>query len=494
MLPSPILLAFTAALFSGWAFGASSNIVISQVYGGGGNSGATYRNDYIELFNRGASPINLNGWSVQYASYASSSWINKTDLPAVLIPAGGYFLIQEASGGAVGDALPTPDATGNINLSGTSGKIALVCSTTALTGTCPTADPSVVDFVGYGLANCYEGIGPAGTLSATTAAVRQDSGCAETDNNTYDFGVFGPIPRNSASPTHSCSVTLSVDEVSVTEGHSGTVTASFTVSLSGQAPSTVIFDITTADGTAIVADGDYVPNSVIGATIATGAQTYQFDVEVNGDNVVESDETFYVNVTNISGATAADAQGGGTILDDDIVELTIDDVTVTEGDTGTTPAHFAVTLSRPAYAGGVSFEIHTQDGTAVPPDDYQSILPLPCNIPEGQTQYAFDVLVNGDTVDESNEFFGVIVDHVTGTAVLVVNADAACNITNDDWTGDLNLDGIVDAADIEILSGCFAGNDALPADVNCDLNFDGAIDASDLVWLQNKVNGNNPAR
>lgn len=105
--------------------GISSTIVISQVYGGGGNTGATFRNDFIELFNRGNTTVNVTGWSVQYASAAGTSWTNITNLSGS-IPAGGYYLVQQASGGAVGALLPTPDATGTINLSATTGKVALV--------------------------------------------------------------------------------------------------------------------------------------------------------------------------------------------------------------------------------------------------------------------------------------------------------------------------------------------------------------------------------
>ena len=85
---------------------AAGNVVISQVYGGGGNAGATLRNDYIELFNRSASPVSLAGWSVQYASSAGSTW-QVTNLSGTLAP-GQYYLVQEAAG-AAGVALPTPD-------------------------------------------------------------------------------------------------------------------------------------------------------------------------------------------------------------------------------------------------------------------------------------------------------------------------------------------------------------------------------------------------
>ncbi len=174
----------------------SSSIVISQVYGGGGNSGATLKNDFIELYNLGSSPVDVTGWSVQYASSAGSSW-NKTVLSGT-IDSGHYYLIQEAAGAGGSADLPAPNATGSINMSATSAKVALVNNATTLTGTCPSG---VVDFVGYGSsANCYEGSSPTGTLSNTTAALRNANGASDTDDNAADFTVGAPNPRNTPPP------------------------------------------------------------------------------------------------------------------------------------------------------------------------------------------------------------------------------------------------------------------------------------------------------
>ncbi|WP_352431152.1 Ig-like domain-containing protein [Pyrinomonas sp.] len=176
-------------------------VVISQVYGGGGNSGATYKNDFIEIFNRGATAVNLNGWSVQYASSTGTTW-QVTTLSGTLQP-GQYYLIRQAAGGGGTVDLPPPDATGNIAMSATSGKVALVNSTSALTGACPTAN--IVDFVGYGsTANCFEGAGPTVNLSNTTAAIRAGNGCTDTNNNNADFSAGAPTPRNTNSPLNPC--------------------------------------------------------------------------------------------------------------------------------------------------------------------------------------------------------------------------------------------------------------------------------------------------
>jgi predicted extracellular nuclease len=181
----------------------AAEVVISQVYGGGGNSGATLRNDFIELKNIGATAVAVGGWSVQYASATGSSW-QVTPLPAGLsIPAGGYLLIQQAAGVGGSQDLPTPDVVGGIPMAATAGKVALVNSATALSGTCPLG-AAVRSFVGYGSnASCSEG-SPVAALTNATAAVRGLGGCLSTGNNATDFSVLSPVPRNSASPAVVC--------------------------------------------------------------------------------------------------------------------------------------------------------------------------------------------------------------------------------------------------------------------------------------------------
>lgn len=178
-----------------------SDIVISQVYGGGGNSGADLKNDFVELFNRGTATVDLTGWSVQYASSTGSSW-QVTPLSGSIDP-GHYYLVREAAGSGGTTDLPAPDAPGTIPMAAGSGKIALVNSTPALSGGCPL---TIVDLVGYGSsANCFEGSGPTGTLSNPTAATRRKHGCIETNDNAVDFGIAAPAPHNSASPAFDCS-------------------------------------------------------------------------------------------------------------------------------------------------------------------------------------------------------------------------------------------------------------------------------------------------
>jgi predicted extracellular nuclease len=185
----------------GSATAASSDIVISEVYGGGGNSGATYTHDFIELHNTGTAPVDLTGWSVQYASAGGSSW-QVTALEGVLDP-GKHYLVQEAKGSGGTTPLPGPNATGTIAMSATAGKVALVrttdelsCSTTCVDDTTGAPTGDIHDFLGFGTAaNDYESA-PTGNLSNTTSAQRQG---VDTDNNAANFTRVAPEPQSDAS-------------------------------------------------------------------------------------------------------------------------------------------------------------------------------------------------------------------------------------------------------------------------------------------------------
>jgi hypothetical protein len=441
----------------------AATLVISQIYAGGGLTSATYKNDFIEIFNHGTTTIDfsLTPYSVQFLSTAGSTWA-KTDITSGTIAPGQYFLIQEFSGGSVGATLPTPDATGSINITSTTpGKVALVFGTTLLTGNCPGDDglnpfnpfsSTIVDFVGYGgtasTANhCYEGSGPATfqTGNNTIADFRKAGGCTDTNDNAADFLVSTPFPRNTGSPQNNCSSgvapNLSITDVSVTEGNSGTVTATFTVNLSAPSPGTdVTFDIATQDNTATTANSDYVAKSLTSQVIPAGQQTYTFTVAVNGDTIAELDETFFVNVTNVSGANVIDGQAQGTILNDDLPTLSVSDVSHAEGDSGTTVYTFTVSLSA-AVSNAVTFDIATADETATVADnDYVARSLTGQSIPAGQQTFTFDVTVKGDTIIEPNETFLVNVSNVTGATVL--DGQGQGTIQNDDSPPTLSISDV----------------------------------------------------
>ena len=178
------------------AAAASSGAVLNEVYGGGGNSGATLTNDFIELANGGNTSVALDGWSVQYISAspgATTTW-QVTPLAGSLA-SGGLYLIGEAAGAGGTTGLPATQATGSINMSATSGTVALVDNSTALT--CKTAadcaaDTDIIDLVGYGTAVIHEGSADAPGLSNTTSAQRVTT--TDTDQNGTDFTAAAPTP------------------------------------------------------------------------------------------------------------------------------------------------------------------------------------------------------------------------------------------------------------------------------------------------------------
>lgn len=180
----------------------SAPVVIAEVYGGGGNSGGLFDRDFVELANVSADTVDLSGWSVQYASATGSTW-QVTELGDLSLPAGERLLVGQAYGND--RTLPSfdPDVDGSIALSGTQGKVALVDSTTALTGATGlvTLD-QVVDFVGWGGATHFAGSAAAPATRNDTSIARSDVG-ANTADNAADFRAGTPTPAgmSGAEPT-----------------------------------------------------------------------------------------------------------------------------------------------------------------------------------------------------------------------------------------------------------------------------------------------------
>jgi len=177
------------------AAGAVGNVVISQVYGGGGSASSTYKCDYVELFNRSASSVDISGWSVQYAAATGTSW-SKVIIPAATnLGAGAYYLVQLQCG-ATGLDIPANCvslSSTSISMAAASGKVALVMNSTTLTGSGCPLPATLSDFVGYGSADCFEGT-PTAVTSATSAARRGSAGYQDTDFNANDFSIGAPLP------------------------------------------------------------------------------------------------------------------------------------------------------------------------------------------------------------------------------------------------------------------------------------------------------------
>ena len=175
-----------------------SQVVIYEIYGGGGNSGAIYNKDYIMLRNNGTTAVSLAGFSIQYAPPASASW-NVVPLSGS-IPPGGFYLIQMGSGGAIGSALPAPDATdpNATNINATDGKIILKNNIVAETTANP-ANANILDLVGYGNTASASETSPAPSPSNTQSITRRNSG-QDTGNNSTDFTRTTPNPINAPLP------------------------------------------------------------------------------------------------------------------------------------------------------------------------------------------------------------------------------------------------------------------------------------------------------
>lgn len=247
-----------------------------------------------------------------------------------------------------------------------------------------------------------------------------------TDSST---GVGSHFELESFTLTVSSLPSLTINNVTANEGNAGITNFGFTVSLSAPAgPGGVTFDIATANGTA-TASVDYVASSLTSQTIPAGSSTYFFTVLGNGDLLNEPTETFFVNVTNVVNATVVDGQGVGTITNDDpLPSLSIDDVAVVEGNSGTVNAVFTVTLNA-ASGQTVGVNYATADGAATQPADYTSTSGTLTFTP-GQTTRTITVPVIGDTVPEANESF--VVNLSGATNATISDNQGQGTITNDD--------------------------------------------------------------
>ena len=282
-LVAPTLLGLIAAplavlVTSAPAQAAGPGLVINEVYGGGGNTIATFENDFVELRNTSTEPISLTGKSLQYRgpnSVVLPLAENVLVLPDVAVPAGETFLVKGATASGEpnppGAPLPEPDMTSTLNMGGTDGQIYLVDTASPTNPNLVNNtsgnqfDPNVLDFVGYGAATSFEGAGP---TPAPTAAVSvsRDAGGADTDSNGTDFTVSAPP---SPLATREVSDVVAAPEP-VTYGQDWT--AAVSVAPAAATGSVEILDGATPVGTATLTDGSAeVPIS--GTALAGGSHT-----------------------------------------------------------------------------------------------------------------------------------------------------------------------------------------------------------------------------
>jgi len=305
-------------------------VVISQIYGGSGQVGSTYKYNYVELFNRTNEVIDIGSWPISAASatgdYGFS--IGFVSSRGVFIGGGQYLLIQIGPAGASGAPLPvTPDFIIDQNIE-LAGRLAFSRAGVFLSGDCPTLpNSSIVDYVGYGsAATCFEGAGPIANLSANTAAVRLSAGCTDTDNNATDFIVSAPGPRNSGSTRNFCSseppkVQLTQSLVSTNEGSSLGLVVTRTGNTSGA--STVDYSTSDASGAnnCNVVNGnassrcDYIAQ--IGTLQFAAGETFKvINIPLIDDSYAEGTENFLVTLSNPNGAVVGTLSTATIVIND----------------------------------------------------------------------------------------------------------------------------------------------------------------------------------
>ena len=226
---------------------------------------------------------------------------------------------------------------------------------------------------------------------------------------------------------------VSIANVAVAEGNAGTSVATFTVTRTGDTSSAFSIDYATSDGTA-QAGSDYVATNGT-LNFAAGELTRTVSVTINGDTAAEADETFTVTLSNAStGVIVTQAQATGTITNDDaaVANVSIDSVSVVEGNSGTQVLTFTVTRSDTTGAFTVDFA--TSDGSATAGSDYLAAAGTLTFTAGGAATQTISVTVNGDTAVESNETLNVTLSNIvntTGVAALS-GAQGVGTITNDD--------------------------------------------------------------
>jgi hypothetical protein len=250
---------------------------------------------------------------VQYASASGTSW-QSVPLVSSLAP-GKYYLVKLA-GGTTGSALPSPDATGTINMSGTQGKVALRNSTVTFTGSSPLGQTGLQDFVGFGTANAYEGSGAAPAPSSTAAVFRGAGGTTDTGDNRSDFSTGAPNPRNSSFGSVIAPVITSPTTAS------GTVGASFSYQIAAS-------NSPTSFGATGLPAGLSLNTStglISGTPSAAGAST----VSISATNSAGTGPATLTIIFSSGGGG-----GGATLLSEDFASLTFGNNTSTSG-SGTT--------------------------------------------------------------------------------------------------------------------------------------------------------------
>ena len=284
-------------------------------------------NKAVEIYNGTGAPVDLSTYTVELYSNGAAVPSQSVALSGTLTN-GDVFVI--AHGSAAAAILTVADMTSStvINFNGDDAVVL-------------RNNGAVVDAfgqVGVDPGTEWTGGGVDDTLRRNTTVCAGDTNPGDTFNASVEWTSFAVNTFDGLGVhTANCDtdiLSLTINDVSANEGNSDFTNFTFTVSLSAPAgPDNVTFDFTTADGTA-TAVSDYAPSAGNDVIIAAGDSTYTITVQVYGDTTGEPNETFFVNITDVTGATVADGQGQGTIINDDVVVTPIHDIQGS-GDTST---------------------------------------------------------------------------------------------------------------------------------------------------------------
>ena len=300
-------------------------LIISQVYGGGGNSGSVLKNDYVELFNRGTVPVSLQGLSVQYAAASSLIFSGITILPNVSVLPGQFYLVQEASGGGGTTSLPTPDFTGTTNLSATVGQVALVNMTTAASTGCPTTG-TIVDILGFGSSATVGFCSPAAPAPSTTNSISRTALCTVSSLPSSGFTAGVASPRNTSTTKTPCGSGVSPLSLSPTTLPAGTVGSAYSQPLTasgGTAPYSFSIVGSLPSGLSLTTSGS---TATIGGTPMTNTGSpFSFGITVVDSTSTSVTNTYslVVNGSFVCSPTSTIAQIQGNGLNSPLVNTTV---------------------------------------------------------------------------------------------------------------------------------------------------------------------------
>ena len=394
---------------------------------------------------------------IQSWSKSVRNWISKgnraksMDRKAIRrrLPAANSVRLEELEGRQMLSALSISDVTiveGDAGVTNAVFTVTLdapdVVAVTVIASTADDTATSPLDYVG--LPATLITFAPGETTQTITVPINGDT--IDEGDETFFVNLTTPVNATIADAQGVGTITdddvaptLLIDDVTLVEGNAGTTNAVFTITLSAASGQAVTVIATSADDTA-TSPLDYLPLVPTTVIFAPGETTKTVTVAVNGDTVDEADETFFVNLTGPINATIADAQGVGTITDDEVAPtLSIDDVTIVEGDAGTTNAVFTVTLSG-ASDQTITVLATSANGSATTPLDYLALVPTTLIFAPGETTKTVTVAINGDLVDEVDETFFV---NLTGPINATITDDQGLGtITDDDDAPTISIDDV----------------------------------------------------